>query len=83
MEQIKFQQQTFHLMPFGKYKGLQINQVPRDYLRWLLRQGTLYGWLLDVIASVVTGIPLPETDEEKVNRIVRSYDPSERKPIST
>ena len=22
-------------MPFGKHKGLKINQVPQDYLRWL------------------------------------------------
>jgi hypothetical protein len=25
-------------IPFGRYRGRPLNAVPRDYLRWLLRQ---------------------------------------------
>jgi hypothetical protein len=25
-------------MPFGKYKGRPLNEVPMDYLRWLVRE---------------------------------------------
>lgn len=28
-------------MPFGKYKGLDMDQVPADYLLFILEKGTL------------------------------------------
>lgn len=30
-----------NILPFGKYKGQRINEVPIDYLKWLLKQDWL------------------------------------------
>jgi hypothetical protein len=32
-------------MPFGKYAGLELTDVPRQYLHWLRRQPWLGVWL--------------------------------------
>jgi DNA polymerase-3 subunit epsilon len=32
---------TVHHMPFGKYQGQELKNVPRDYLEWLLKSGAL------------------------------------------
>ena len=31
-------------MPFGKYRGYPITEVPTGYLRWMLRKGWLADW---------------------------------------
>lgn len=31
-------------MPFGKYEGTKLGDVPADYLLWLLRQDWIGGW---------------------------------------
>ena len=36
-------------MPFGKYKGTALANVPANYLLWLLREGKVYGELKDYI----------------------------------
>lgn len=30
-----------NILPFGKYKGQRINEIPIDYLKWLLKQDWL------------------------------------------
>src|SRR5262249_44260689 len=32
-------------VPFGKYQDVELNEVPRPYLRWLRRQEWLGAWL--------------------------------------
>jgi hypothetical protein len=31
-------------MPFGKYKGIPMGEVPSDYLDWLIGQDWIYQW---------------------------------------
>lgn len=40
-----------HSLPFGKYKNHLIQDVPTDYLKWLLGQGRLKSGLKRFIAS--------------------------------
>jgi hypothetical protein len=42
-------------MPFGKYKDVELNEVPRPYLCWLRRQEWLGPWLVKAIDEVLTG----------------------------
>jgi uncharacterized protein (DUF3820 family) len=42
-------------MPFGKHAGVELTEVPRQYLRWLRRQEWLGGWLAKEIDSVLSG----------------------------
>lgn len=30
-----------HIMPFGKHKGIQISNIPTDYMEWLLQQNDI------------------------------------------
>jgi hypothetical protein len=41
-------------MPFGKHKGLEMSEVPEDYLRWLWRNVRLTGHLRDEIREELT-----------------------------
>lgn len=36
-------------MPFGKYKGLDLEDVPASYLLWLYEEGNLLGELKEYI----------------------------------
>jgi hypothetical protein len=36
-------------MPFGKYKHHNLEDIPDDYLRWLLGTVDLAGWLLSAV----------------------------------
>src|SRR5262249_36581677 len=37
-------------MPFGKYRGVPLDQVPGSYLDWVLREcDSIDGWLRDAI----------------------------------
>lgn len=38
-------------MPFGKYKGEKMANVPPDYLIWLYENGKCYGDIKDYIAE--------------------------------
>ena len=55
---------TTRLMPFGKFAGYPIEEVPRQYLRWLVRQGQLYGQLKDDVERVIAGRPLLPTNTD-------------------
>jgi uncharacterized protein (DUF3820 family) len=39
------------IMPFGKYKGEKMANVPPDYLIWLYENGKCYGDIKDYIAE--------------------------------
>jgi hypothetical protein len=57
-------------MPFGKYKGVELTEVPRPYLRWLRGQEWLCSWLAQAIDEILTGDDPPpdETFEEALQR---------------
>jgi hypothetical protein len=42
-------------MPFGKYKGRPLQDLPASYLRWVLRECDLRPWLEDAIRRVLAG----------------------------
>jgi len=50
-------------MPFGKYAGLEVNDVPRQYLQWLRRQPNLRGPLVKEIDEVLNGNVVAEADK--------------------
>jgi len=52
------------LIPFGKYKGEQVADCPRDYLNWLLEQDWLYDKYPDLLDAI----------EEECHLRDRSYD---------
>lgn len=37
------------IMPFGKYKGKVMTEVPDEYLLWLLQEGNIYGDMLEYL----------------------------------
>jgi hypothetical protein len=54
-------------MPFGKYAGLELADVPRQYLRWLRRQPWLGPWLVEEIDSVLSGEAVLSVEEALEN----------------
>ena len=40
-------------MPFGKYQGAELNEIPESYLHWLRTQPWVSGWLLRGIDGVL------------------------------
>jgi hypothetical protein len=44
-------------MPFGKYQGVEVADVPRPYLRWLRRQEWVGAWLVQAIDDILGGGP--------------------------
>ena len=50
-------------MPFGKHAGLEVSDVPRQYLHWLRQQPNLRGPLVKEIDDVLEGKVVAESDE--------------------
>ena len=44
-------------MPFGKFKGQEISEIPKGYLRWLENNTALRGAVADEVYDVLRGIP--------------------------
>jgi hypothetical protein len=44
-------------MPFGKYQGVELADVPRPYLGWLRRQAWVGAWLVRAIDDILGGGP--------------------------
>jgi hypothetical protein len=69
------------IMPFGKHKGKDIRTIPPRYLEWVWNNCKLHGSLKKAIDAVLSGEEIPEdieeTDEDKMDRIVKPYVPSE------
>lgn len=42
-------------MPFGKHAGMELTEVPKQYLRWLRMQPSLGAWLAREIDDVLNG----------------------------
>ena len=50
-------------MPFGKYQDREMTEIPKQYLRWLLTQQWLGGWLVDEINDVLNGKVVADSDK--------------------
>jgi hypothetical protein len=44
-------------MPFGRYRGMELADVPRPYLGWLRRQAWVGAWLVKAIDETLGGGP--------------------------
>lgn len=42
-------------MPFGRYKDVELEKIPRSYLCWLRRQEWLGAWLAQEIDYLLSG----------------------------
>lgn len=43
------------IMPFGKYKGEDLEDIPVDYLSWILNNMEIYEPLLTDITNIIEG----------------------------
>lgn len=39
-------------IPFGKYKGKLLNEVPKQYVKWMYRNCELYGTFKEEVAKL-------------------------------
>jgi hypothetical protein len=55
-------------IPFGKYHGVELVDVPQSYLRWLRDQKWVGAWLVKAIDETLDGGPAgrPEATEEDI-----------------
>ncbi len=49
-------------MPFGKHAGIDLAQIPRQYLRWVRGQKWVGGWLVKEIDGVLNGNVVASSD---------------------
>jgi uncharacterized protein (DUF3820 family) len=52
------------IMPFGKYKGQKLANIPGDYLLWLYKENKCFGQLKEYI----------EENKEVLNKEVKSFN---------
>lgn len=66
------------VMPFGKYKGMHVDEIPVEYLHWLWNNVSLFDPLKSVVHYLLFGFDMPtvntvndipETDE--ISRIYK------------
>ena len=43
------------IMPFGKYQGFDLEEIPREYLEWIAENLDLYGELREAVFDVLLG----------------------------
>ena len=58
-------------MPFGKYQGFELEEIPRSYLQWLADNLDLYGDLRTAIFDELVGEFGEKLDVPKSNEGVR------------
>lgn len=52
------------LMPFGKYRGEKLANVPASYLLWLREKGYLYGPLLGYVIDNIDSLEAEKKKED-------------------
>ncbi len=61
-------------MPFGKHAGLELTDVPRQYLIWLRRQPNLRGPLVKEIDDVLNGNVVAPKDDESFEEALKTWE---------
>lgn len=65
-------------MPFGKFKGIELSQVPQWYLTWLVHQDFVRDPLRSDVERILDGRHQPDPalmDRlEQIDRLVKSVD---------
>ena len=58
-----------YVMTYGKYKGMKLNELPKDYIEWML--GNKTDERMKKLIALATGIvePSPEEQEERIDMI--------------
>ena len=69
-------------MPFGKYVGQELADIPLDYLRWLLRTVHLRSDALREEAEELTGMEASAPAEEASDPWTRRASSGQRRPPS-
>ena len=63
-------------MPFGKHKGTPIDQMPLQYIEWLLTKDNVDGWLLRELEEsrdLQLNLRWSESENDSVQRIRKVY----------
>ena len=63
-------------MPFGKHKDMELEAVPRSYLRWLRRQPWLGAWLVREIDTELSGEATDSADDPFEESLGRRRQPN-------
>lgn len=58
-------------MPFGKYQDVELEKVPKPYLRWLRNQSWVGGWLIHAIDQVCCDGTAPVNPSENCQPATR------------
>jgi hypothetical protein len=66
-------------MPFGKHAGVELTEVPRQYLRWLKGQKWVGGWLVKEINDVLDGKVVAESDVS-FEEALKKWEQQEQQP---
>jgi len=58
-------------MPFGKHKGMELEELPRPYLVWLRKNVQLFGQLQAEVEAILDGTSLEhkESTEETLKKM--------------
>ncbi len=57
-------------MPFGKYKGQPVTELPHDYLEWLRANVDLFGNLaVEVAVALGEESPVPQSKNDLVDAV--------------
>ncbi|HEV8066562.1 MAG TPA: DUF3820 family protein [Planctomycetaceae bacterium] len=66
-------------MPLKKYRGWEVDDVPKGYLYWITQQEWVFPWLRTAAQRVLNGLPADNTTpnervDEAIDRIVTSFE---------
>jgi uncharacterized protein (DUF3820 family) len=69
-----------YVIDFGKHKGKKLNEVPKEYLEWML--GNANNERIKKLIELATGIKIPDEEEQEqrinfTNEILRLADEKE------
>jgi uncharacterized protein (DUF3820 family) len=55
-----------YIIPFGKYKGEKIANIPADYLVWLYENSKVFGYVKDYIKENLDTLKLEIKQKDKL-----------------
>jgi len=61
------------VMPFGKYEGKDLTEIPKRYLQWLRTQKWVAAWLVREIDNALSDEP-DYSDEEALEKLMQAKE---------